>query len=118
MKYIFYCNEKFFRNAPGTDRLGRLVDHLLSQSTFYPVYPPFPGLNLDTRLWKQYACFEKQPHVLILPSDVKHYCKVLNDCLILNPERLHKYIYAKLCVRPVSNGKWDPNQVSCEIAKI
>ncbi|KAK9304090.1 hypothetical protein QLX08_004458 [Tetragonisca angustula] len=105
-------------NAPGTDRFGRLADHLLSQSTFYPVYPPFPGLNLDTRLWKQYACFEKQPHILILPSDVKHYCKVLNDCLILNPERLHKYIYAKLCVRPVSNGKWDPNQVSCEIAKI
>ncbi|XP_043581631.1 DNA polymerase alpha subunit B [Bombus pyrosoma] len=105
-------------NTPGMDRLGRLAEHVLSQSSFYPVYPPPPGLNLDTRLWKQYACFERQPHVLILPSDVRHYCKPLNECLVLNPERLQKYICAKLCVRPMNNGKWDPNRVSCEIVKV
>lgn len=100
------------------DRLGRLADHILSQATFYPLYPPLPGLNLDTSLWKKYACFERQPHIMILPSDVKYYCKTVNESLVLNPERLQKYIYAKLCVRPAKNGKWDPNNVSCVIAKV
>ncbi|KOC66681.1 DNA polymerase alpha subunit B [Habropoda laboriosa] len=105
-------------NTSGMDRLGRLANHVLSQATFYPSYPPFPGLNLDTTLWKKYACFEQQPHIMILPSDIKHYCKVVNESLVFNPERLQKYIYAKLCIRPVSSGKWDPNNVSCEIAKV
>lgn len=105
-------------NTPGMDRLGRLADHILSQTTFYPLYPPFSGLNLDTTLWTKYACFERQPHILILPSDVKHYCKLLNESLVLNPERLRKYIYAKLYIRSVNNKKWDPNNISCEIAKV
>ncbi|XP_017761342.1 PREDICTED: DNA polymerase alpha subunit B [Eufriesea mexicana] len=113
-----HLGQKEVSNTSGMDRIGRLADHILSQATFYPLYPPFSGLNLDTTLWKKYACFERQPHVLILPSDIKHYCKSLNECLVLNPERLLKYTYAKLYVRPVNNGKWDPNKVSCEIAKV
>ncbi|CAK9809011.1 DNA polymerase alpha subunit B [Anthophora plagiata] len=105
-------------NTSGMDRLGRLANHVLSQTTFYPLYPPFPGLNLDTTLWRKYACFEHQPHIMILPSDVKHYCKVVNESLVFNPERLQKYIYTKLRVRPVNSGRWDPNNVSCEIAKV
>nr|XP_031846629.1 DNA polymerase alpha subunit B [Nomia melanderi] len=105
-------------NTPGMDRLARLANHVLSQSTFYPLYPPFASLNLDTILWKKYGCFERQPHIMILPSDIKYYCKVVNECLVLNPERLQKYTYAKLCIRPNSNGKWSPHNVSCEIAKV
>ncbi|XP_076656912.1 DNA polymerase alpha subunit B [Halictus rubicundus] len=105
-------------NISGMDRLGRLAGHVLSQTTFYPLYPPVAGLNLDTTLWKKYGCFETQPHIMILPSDIKYYCKAVNECLVLNPERLQKYIYAKLCIRPNANGKWNPNNVSCEIAKV
>ncbi|XP_076667388.1 DNA polymerase alpha subunit B isoform X3 [Andrena cerasifolii] len=115
---VRHLGQQEVSNTPGMDRLGRLADHVLSQATFYPLYPPFPGLNFDTTLWKKYACFEQQPHVMILPSDIKYYCKAVNDCLVLNPERLQKYIYAKLLIRPASNGKWDPNSVSCEIGKV
>ncbi|XP_076166729.1 DNA polymerase alpha subunit B isoform X2 [Ptiloglossa arizonensis] len=113
-----HLGQQEISNTPGMDRLGRLADHVLSQATFYPLYPPITGLNLDTTLWKNYACFERQPHIMILPSDVRYYAKIVNECLVLNPERLQKYIYAKLCVRPASNGKWDPKNVSCEIAKV
>ncbi|XP_076233741.1 DNA polymerase alpha subunit B [Calliopsis andreniformis] len=115
---VRHLGQQEVSNTSGMDRLARLADHVLSQATFYPLYPPFPGLNLDTTLWKKYACFEQQPHIIILPSDVKYYCKVVNNSLVLNPERLQKYIYAKLYIRPVTNGKWDPNNISCEIAKV
>ncbi|XP_033324393.2 DNA polymerase alpha subunit B [Megalopta genalis] len=105
-------------NTSAMDRLSRLADHVLSQATFYPIYPPIPGLKLDLIRWRKYGCFDHQPHIMILPSDIKHYCKVVNECLVLNPERLQKYIYAKLCIRPNVIGKWDPNSVSCEIAKV
>ncbi|CAL7951211.1 unnamed protein product [Xylocopa violacea] len=105
-------------NTPGMDRIGRLADHILSQATFYPVFPPFRGLNFDVALWRKYGCFERQPHILILPSDIKYYIKSVNECLVVNPERLQKYIYAKLCIRPVYDGKWNPNKVACEIAKV
>ncbi|XP_029045729.2 DNA polymerase alpha subunit B [Osmia bicornis bicornis] len=105
-------------NTSGMDRVGRLADHVLSQASFYPLYPPSIGLNLDTTLWKKYACFERQPHIMILPSDIKYYCKPLNESVVLNPERLQKYTYAKLYVRAVNNGKWNPNNVSCEIVKV
>jgi DNA polymerase alpha subunit B len=31
-----------------------------------------------------------QPHVLILPSDLLHFFKELNGCLVMNPQRLAK----------------------------
>ncbi|XP_076283200.1 DNA polymerase alpha subunit B [Lasioglossum baleicum] len=115
---VRHLGQQEVSNISGMDRLGRLADHVLSQSTFYPLYPPFAGLNLDTTLWKKYGFFEQQPHIMILPSDIKYYCKAVNECLVLNPERLQKYVYAKLCVRPNTDGKWNPNNVSCEIAKV
>ncbi|XP_076392479.1 DNA polymerase alpha subunit B isoform X3 [Megachile rotundata] len=105
-------------NMSGMDRVGRLADHVLSQATFYPLHPAPSGLNCDSTLLKKYACFKRQPHIMILPSDIKYYCKPINESLILNPERLQKYTYAKLYIRPIDNGKWNPNNVSCEIAKV
>ncbi|XP_035720667.1 DNA polymerase alpha subunit B-like isoform X1 [Vespa mandarinia] len=101
-------------NLPTTDRLIRIADHILSQRCFYPSYPP--AINLDTKLWKKYAFFDLQPHILILPSDMRYFCGVINDCLVINPERSIKYTYARLCIRP--NEQWNPHTVSCEIGKI
>lgn len=96
------------------DRLLRMADHILSQRCFYPSYPP--SINLDTKLWKKYAFFDRQPHILILPSDMRYFCGVINDCLVVNPERSIKYTYARLRVRP--SEQWNPHNVSCEIGKI
>ncbi|KAG7204135.1 hypothetical protein KM043_001982 [Ampulex compressa] len=68
-------------------------------------------LNLDLRLWEKYAFFDQQPHIMVLPSDMRFFCKIVNDCLVVNPERLQKYTYAKLLIPQNIDGKW----ISCRI---
>jgi DNA polymerase alpha subunit B len=65
---------------PGSDRLGRIAGHILSQQSFYPLYPPAEEMNLDLELWAKYAALEVTPHILILPSDLRCFVKVSN-CL-------------------------------------
>lgn len=114
---IKHIGKEEISNVSG-DRLSRLADHVLTQTCFYPVYPPAEDLNVDTELWEKYAFFEQQPHLLILPSDMRCYCKVINDCMIVNPERMYKHTYARLSVKPTVDGKWSSNDISCEIAKV
>ncbi|KAG5321067.1 DPOA2 polymerase, partial [Pseudoatta argentina] len=114
---IKHIGKEEISNVSG-DRLSRLVDHVLTQTCFYPVYPPSEDLNVDTELWEKYAFFDQQPHLLILPSDMRCYCKVINECIIVNPERMHKYAFARLSVKPAVDGKWSSNNISCEIAKV
>lgn len=100
------------------DRLGRLANHVLTQGCFYPLYPPSKEINIDTALWEQYAFMYRQPHILLLPSDMRHFCKWLNGCLVINPERLNKHSYARVIVRPSSDDAWTDQRVDCEILKI
>ncbi|XP_012231068.1 DNA polymerase alpha subunit B isoform X2 [Linepithema humile] len=115
---IKHIGKEEISNISGMDRLSRLADHVLAQTCFYPVYPPFEDLNVDTELWERYAFFDQQPHLLILPSDMRSYCKVINECVTLNPERMHKHAYAKLGVKPALDGKWRSDNISCEIVKV
>ncbi|KAM0729459.1 DNA polymerase alpha subunit B [Formica fusca] len=114
---IKHIGKEEISNITG-DRLGRLADHVLAQTCFYPVYPPSEDLNVDTDLWEKHAFFDQQPHVLILPSDMRSYCKVINECVTLNPERMHKHAYARLSVKPALGDKWSSSNISCEIVKV
>ncbi|XP_011696831.1 PREDICTED: DNA polymerase alpha subunit B isoform X2 [Wasmannia auropunctata] len=114
---IKHIGKEEISNVSG-DRLGRLADHVLAQTCFYPVYPPSEDLNVDTELWEKHAFFDQQPHLMILPSDMRCYCKVINECMIVNPERMHKRVYARLSVKPTVGGKWSSNNISCEIVKV
>ncbi|XP_011867572.1 PREDICTED: DNA polymerase alpha subunit B [Vollenhovia emeryi] len=114
---IKHIGKEEISNVSG-DRLGRLADHVLAQACFYPVYPPSEDLNVDTELWEKYTFFDQQPHLLVLPSDMRCYCKVINECVVLNPERTHKHTYARLSAKPALGGKWSASNISCEIAKL
>ncbi|XP_012526431.1 DNA polymerase alpha subunit B [Monomorium pharaonis] len=101
------------------DKLGRIADHVIGQNTFYPMYPPAEDLNLDTELWEKHTFFNQQPNLLILPSDLRYYCKIINECMVLNPERMHKNVYAKLSVTSKNGGPWSCNSnISYEIVKV
>ncbi|XP_014467215.1 PREDICTED: DNA polymerase alpha subunit B isoform X2 [Dinoponera quadriceps] len=115
---IKHIGKEEISDISGMDRLGRLADHVLAQGCFYPVYPPSEDLNVDTELWEKYAFFDQQPHVLILPSDMRCYCKVINECVTLNPERMYKHAYARLCIKPAFYDKWSSDNVLCEIVKV
>ncbi|XP_022734880.1 DNA polymerase alpha subunit B-like isoform X2 [Durio zibethinus] len=85
-----------------SDRLSRLASHILSQRSFYPLYPPAEGVPLDLSLAPEALHISSVPDLLILPSDIKYFVKVLSlggtsegeeqmkKCVCINPGRLAK----------------------------
>ncbi|KAE8652527.1 hypothetical protein Csa_013070, partial [Cucumis sativus] len=83
------------------DRLSTLASHILRQRSFYPLYPPAEGVPLDFSLAPQALDISVIPDILILPSDMKHFVKVISlgeggseeeqaRCVCVNPGRLAK----------------------------
>ena len=58
------------------DRLSRLVQHVLAQQVLYPVSPPPDNVSVSPQLLHQHASLNCKPHVIVLPSDLRHYAKV------------------------------------------
>ncbi|KAE8732081.1 putative amino acid transporter [Hibiscus syriacus] len=61
------------------DRLSRLATHILSQQSFYPLYPPAEGVPVDFSLAPEALQISSVPELLILPSDIKYFVKVSDD---------------------------------------
>ncbi|KAK8943380.1 hypothetical protein KSP40_PGU006061 [Platanthera guangdongensis] len=71
------------------DRIGRLAMHLLSQHSFYPLYPPSVNVPLDFSLAPEAMDIPLTPDVLLLPSDLAPFIKVrtLNFDVFSNVKR-------------------------------
>lgn len=93
--------EEMSRNpTDGTpsDRMSRLANHIISQRSFYPLYPPAEDIPLDFSLAPEALHITSIPDILILPSDMKYFIKVLTlgegeeqrKCICINPGRLAK----------------------------
>ncbi|XP_051122291.1 uncharacterized protein LOC127245449 [Andrographis paniculata] len=93
--------EEISRNPQGgsKQRLTNLAKHVLNQHSFYPLYPPAEDVPLDFSLGKEALHITSVPDVLVLPSDLANFVKVLsigeeNDgeeqlkCICVNPGRL------------------------------
>ncbi|CAL5433535.1 unnamed protein product [Camellia sinensis] len=93
--------EEISRNPSGgsKQRMNRLANHLLSQHSFYPLYPPMEDTRVDFSLASEALQIPCNLHILILSSDLDHFVKVLsigdkNDgeeqakCICVNPGRL------------------------------
>ncbi|XP_008205907.1 DNA polymerase alpha subunit B isoform X4 [Nasonia vitripennis] len=100
------------------DKLTRLGNYILNQACYYPLYPPAKEINVDSELWEKYAFLNEKPHVLFLPSDMRHFCKSINDSVILNPERLSKRTYARMHIEPPMGNGWSKDNITCEIIKM
>lgn len=83
-------SQEISRNSSIGDRLSRLLNHVLSQQTYYPLYPPHDDTNLDLEYQHVYCNLPITPHLLIVPSDLKYFIKEVNGCLCINPGRLAK----------------------------
>ncbi|XP_057845703.2 uncharacterized protein LOC131055078 [Cryptomeria japonica] len=60
------------------DRLARLATHVLKQRSFYPLFPAVSGLNLDLSVAPEALHMLSIPDLLILPSDLASFVKVLH----------------------------------------
>ncbi|WCJ38686.1 DNA polymerase alpha subunit B [Euphorbia peplus] len=84
-----------------SDRMSRLASHILNQRSFYPLYPPAEDVPLDSSLAPEALHIPSVPDILILPSDMKYFVKVVSlggrseeeeqmKCICINPGRLAK----------------------------
>ncbi|CAH2065947.1 unnamed protein product [Thlaspi arvense] len=92
--------EEMSKNPSGVpiDRMSRLASHLLRQRSFYPLYPPPESLPYDSSLSPKALQISSIPDILLLPSDMRYFVKVLSlgegedaaKCVCVNPGRLAK----------------------------
>lgn len=68
--------EEVCSSSQSGDRMSRLASHLISQQSFYPLFPPDEGVCVDYELLEQYATMDVIPHILIVPSNLKYFVKV------------------------------------------
>jgi len=77
----------------------------------------------DSQLALKYAQLKQLPNVLILPGDQRHFIRLVNDCLVINPGRLSDKkggTFARFLVAPSAPGKAANmfNSVACQVKRI
>ncbi|CAG9834964.1 unnamed protein product [Diabrotica balteata] len=102
-------------------RMERMISHLLNQKQIYPLCPAHKELNVDQILLQQFGTLSVKPHILILPSNLKNFVKEVNDCLVINPERLTKGLeagtFARVEIEPGKNRSIC-NRVAVQILRV
>ncbi|KAH8310373.1 hypothetical protein KR044_001025 [Drosophila immigrans] len=118
-------SHEFAANAG--ERMHRAINHLFHQGSFYPMCPPADeNMCYDSRLAQKYAQLNQLPNVLILPSDQRHFIRVVNDCLVINPGRLAdgkggtfaRFLVTPPAPTPTSKAPNMFNSVACQIQRI
>ncbi|KAH8363553.1 hypothetical protein KR084_011573 [Drosophila pseudotakahashii] len=110
--------------AGAGERMHRAINHLFHQGSFYPLYPPADeDMAYDSQLALKYAQLRQLPNVLILPGDQRHFIRLVNDCLVINPGRLSDKkggTFARFLVAPSAPGKAANmfNSVACQVKRI
>ncbi|XP_077185336.1 DNA polymerase alpha subunit B [Paroedura picta] len=82
--------EEISSSSSVLDRFSRILKHVLTQRSYYPLYPPAEEINIDYENFYHYAQLPVTPDVLITPSDLRYFIKDILGCICMNPGRLTK----------------------------
>lgn len=122
---LFHLGKEEISYPQLSDRLGRLCGHILTQKNFYPLYPPNEEINIDYLHFENSAGIPVMPHIMVLPSDLRHFIKDINGCCCINPERLTKRVtggtFSRIKVKCVDKANYSGSIldfVQVEILKI
>lgn len=90
--------------VPGS-RLERIAQHMLQQQSYYPLFPPAQGTNLDLKHMSKWN-MPCQPDLLIVPSKLTSFARtVLGSTVVINPGHLSKNTtggtYAVMDIHPI-----------------
>uniref|UniRef100_A0A8C5S2T8 DNA polymerase alpha subunit B n=1 Tax=Laticauda laticaudata TaxID=8630 RepID=A0A8C5S2T8_LATLA len=100
--------EEISRSSSLQDRFSRILKHILTQRSYYPLYPPPEDMMVNYEHFYPYASLPVTPDLLITPSDLKYFVKDVLGCVCINPSRLTKGqvggSYAQLWVQPQVPG--------------
>ncbi|KAF7695532.1 DNA polymerase alpha subunit B [Silurus meridionalis] len=87
---LFHMGAEEISCATGSDRFSRIMKHMLTQRSYYPLYPPAEEVNMDYERFQQYGQLPLTPDILIVPSELRYFIKDVIGCVCINPARLTK----------------------------
>uniref|UniRef100_A0A8C8R4W0 DNA polymerase alpha subunit B n=1 Tax=Pelusios castaneus TaxID=367368 RepID=A0A8C8R4W0_9SAUR len=88
---LFHMGAEEISSTSGvTDRFTRILKHVLTQRSYYPLYPPSEEMNVDYENFYNYVHLPVTPDVLIAPSELRYFIKDVLGCVCVNPGRLTK----------------------------
>ncbi|XP_037833291.1 DNA polymerase alpha subunit B isoform X2 [Kryptolebias marmoratus] len=100
---LFHMSAEEISCGTGSDRFSRILKHILTQRSYYPLYPPVEELNMDYEKFQSFGLLPLTPDVLVVPSELRYFVKDVVGCVCVNPGRLTKGqvggTYARLLVR-------------------
>lgn len=87
---LFHMGAEEISCGMGSDRFSRILKHMLTQRSYYPLYPPVEDVNMDYDKFQSFAQMPLTPDVLIIPSELRYFVKDVVGCVCVNPGRLTK----------------------------
>ncbi|KAG6844664.1 hypothetical protein H0H87_005032 [Tephrocybe sp. NHM501043] len=109
----------------GADLMANTCRHLLQQRSFYPLFPVPSDVSHEVNLSITHLDDlriadenDNAPDVLILPSRLKQFSKVVNSTTVINPSFLVKGAYAKLNVADRGSVTSFRDRFKAEIVKL
>ncbi|XP_007943163.1 DNA polymerase alpha subunit B [Orycteropus afer afer] len=88
---LFHMGAEEISSSSGpSDRLSRILRHILTQRSYYPLYPPQEDMAIDYESLYAYGQLPVTPDVFIVPSELRYFVKDVLGCVCMNPGRLTK----------------------------
>ncbi|CAJ1058492.1 DNA polymerase alpha subunit B [Xyrichtys novacula] len=87
---LFHMGAEEISSGTGSDRFSRILKHILTQRSYYPLYPPAEEVNMDYEKFQSFGQMPLTPDVLIIPSELRYFVKEVVGCVCVNPGRLTK----------------------------
>lgn len=87
---LFHMGAEEISCGTGSDRFSRILKHMLTQRSYYPMYPPAEEVNVDYEKFQSFGQMPLTPDVLIVPSEMRYFVKDVVGCVCVNPGRLTK----------------------------
>ncbi|XP_068779840.1 DNA polymerase alpha subunit B isoform X2 [Struthio camelus] len=121
---LFHMGAEEISSSSGiSDRFTRILKHVLTQRSYYPLYPPAEEMNVDYENFYSYAALPVTPDVLVAPSELRYFVKDVLGCVCINPGRLTKGqvggTYGRLYVRRHdAEGERKSPCVAAQVVKI
>ncbi|MFT7814588.1 DNA polymerase alpha subunit B [Arapaima gigas] len=108
-----------------SDRFTRILKHMLTQRSYYPLYPPVEEVNMDYEKFQSHGQMPVTPDVLVVPSELRYFIKDVIGCVCINPGRLTKGqvggTYGRLLIqrnRSSADGKRQSPCIASQVVKI
>ncbi|XP_038142556.1 DNA polymerase alpha subunit B [Cyprinodon tularosa] len=122
---LFHMGAEEISRGTGSDRFSRILNHMLTQRSFYPLYPPTEEVNMDYEKFQIFGHMLLTPDVLVVPSELRYFVKDVGGCVCVNPGRLTKGqvggTYGRLLIQrsaTANDGKRASPCLTAQVVKI